>query len=270
MAPKRLETTLSVRVPLRLLAAGATEGPGPAPILIGMHGYGQDADSLLPVLLHVAPPASSFSRWKGLSRPISRARTPPFRGAASIGASRRARTTIAPSTAPASPKRSSWARRARRRSGARPSLRLQPALLFQLPPRTHPSTRRSLPRDRGDLRRHSRRVEVERARHLSLARDGRPPRLDARGRDLLSRQDRSLPRAPRGALPERHAQPLRRGPPRPVGLGGRSARVPGGARVRRPDAPDQPEADRPGMKHPHRRERFQGPSTMAGCLSEGS
>jgi predicted esterase len=57
MDPKRLETTLSVLVPLRLLAAGATEGPGPAPILIGMHGYGQDADSLLPILLHVAPPA---------------------------------------------------------------------------------------------------------------------------------------------------------------------------------------------------------------------
>jgi predicted esterase len=57
MGPKRLEATLSVRVPLRLLAAGATEGPGPAPILIGMHGYGQDADSLLPVLLRVAPPA---------------------------------------------------------------------------------------------------------------------------------------------------------------------------------------------------------------------
>src|ERR1019366_8368833 len=57
MAPKHLETTLSVGVPLRLLAAGATEGPGPAPILIGMHGYGQDAESLLPIL-HVAPPGS--------------------------------------------------------------------------------------------------------------------------------------------------------------------------------------------------------------------
>ena len=57
MAPKHLETTLSVRLPLRLLAAGATEGSGPAPVLIGMHGYGQDADSLLPILLHVAPPA---------------------------------------------------------------------------------------------------------------------------------------------------------------------------------------------------------------------
>jgi predicted esterase len=57
MDPKPLETTLSVRVPLRLLSAGATEGPGSAPILIGMHGYGQDADSLLPILLQVAPPA---------------------------------------------------------------------------------------------------------------------------------------------------------------------------------------------------------------------
>ena len=41
---------------MRLLATGATEGPRPAPILIGMHGYGQDADSLLPVLVQVAPP----------------------------------------------------------------------------------------------------------------------------------------------------------------------------------------------------------------------
>jgi predicted esterase len=57
MDPKPLETTLSVRVPLRLLSAGATEGSGPAPILIGLHGYGQDADSLLPILLQVAPPA---------------------------------------------------------------------------------------------------------------------------------------------------------------------------------------------------------------------
>ena len=65
MAPKRLETTLSVRVPLRLLAAGAAEGPGPAPILIGMHGYGQDADSLLPVLLRVAPPGSLVLSLEG-------------------------------------------------------------------------------------------------------------------------------------------------------------------------------------------------------------
>ncbi|MGZ5428051.1 MAG: alpha/beta hydrolase, partial [Thermoanaerobaculia bacterium] len=60
-----IEATLSVRVPLRLLAAGATEGPGPAPILIGMHGYGQDADSLLPVLLHVAPPGSLVLSLEG-------------------------------------------------------------------------------------------------------------------------------------------------------------------------------------------------------------
>ncbi len=56
MALKPLETTLSVRVPLRLLSAGTTEGAGSAPILIGLHGYGQDADSLLPILLRVAPP----------------------------------------------------------------------------------------------------------------------------------------------------------------------------------------------------------------------
>jgi predicted esterase len=57
MDPKPLETTLFVRVPVRLLAAGATGATGPAPILIGMHGYGQDADSLLPILLQFAPPA---------------------------------------------------------------------------------------------------------------------------------------------------------------------------------------------------------------------
>lgn len=56
MDPKLVKTTLSIRIPVRLLAAGATEEPGHAPILIGMHGYGQDADSLLPILLHVAPP----------------------------------------------------------------------------------------------------------------------------------------------------------------------------------------------------------------------
>ncbi len=55
MDPKVVETTLSVRVPLRLLTVGTIEGQGSAPILIGMHGYGQDADSLLPVLLGVAP-----------------------------------------------------------------------------------------------------------------------------------------------------------------------------------------------------------------------
>jgi predicted esterase len=56
MGPKFVEATVSVRVPLRLLAAGAKDGPGSAPVLIGMHGYGLDADSLLPVLLRVAPP----------------------------------------------------------------------------------------------------------------------------------------------------------------------------------------------------------------------
>jgi predicted esterase len=57
MDPKFVETTLFIRIPVRLLAAGAVESRGAAaPILIGMHGYGQDADSLLPVLLRVAPP----------------------------------------------------------------------------------------------------------------------------------------------------------------------------------------------------------------------
>jgi predicted esterase len=60
-----IEAILSVKVPLRLLAAGATDGPGKAPILIGLHGYGQDADSLLPVLLGVAPPGSLVISLEG-------------------------------------------------------------------------------------------------------------------------------------------------------------------------------------------------------------
>src|SRR5664280_2743228 len=71
---------------------------------------------------------SSFSRWKGPSRLISRARTPPFRGAASIGAPRRARTTIAPFTAPASPKQSpGLARTAAIRSASSSSASASPA-----------------------------------------------------------------------------------------------------------------------------------------------
>ncbi|MCM3875629.1 MAG: hypothetical protein NEA02_04345 [Thermoanaerobaculia bacterium] len=65
MDPKPLETTLSVRVPLRVLSARATDGPGPAPVLIGLHGYGQDADSLLPILLQVAPPDSLVLSLEG-------------------------------------------------------------------------------------------------------------------------------------------------------------------------------------------------------------
>jgi predicted esterase len=60
-----IEAFLSVEVPLRLLAAGAKEGPGPAPILIGMHGYGQDADSLFPILLGVAPPGALVLSLEG-------------------------------------------------------------------------------------------------------------------------------------------------------------------------------------------------------------
>jgi predicted esterase len=60
-----IEAILSVEVPLRLLATGATEGPRPAPILIGMHGYGQEADSLLPVLVQVAPPGTLVISLEG-------------------------------------------------------------------------------------------------------------------------------------------------------------------------------------------------------------
>ena len=51
-----VEAFLSVEVPLRLLAR-RPEGGGPAPVLVGMHGYGMDAESLLAVLLRVAPPS---------------------------------------------------------------------------------------------------------------------------------------------------------------------------------------------------------------------
>ena len=50
-----IEAALSIEVPLRLLARPA-EGPQPWPLLIGMHGYGMDAESLLEVLAKVAPP----------------------------------------------------------------------------------------------------------------------------------------------------------------------------------------------------------------------
>ncbi len=51
-----VEAFLSVEVPLRLLARRPEERR-PAPILLGMHGYGMDAESLLAVLVKVAPPS---------------------------------------------------------------------------------------------------------------------------------------------------------------------------------------------------------------------
>ncbi len=54
--PETIEAALSIEVPLRLLARPAS-GPPPHPILLGMHGYGMDAGSLLEVLARVAPPA---------------------------------------------------------------------------------------------------------------------------------------------------------------------------------------------------------------------
>jgi len=52
-----VETFLSVEVPLRLLARRPDGRMGSAPILLGMHGYGMDAESLLAVLEKVAPPS---------------------------------------------------------------------------------------------------------------------------------------------------------------------------------------------------------------------
>ncbi|MDL2717055.1 MAG: hypothetical protein PT977_04820 [Acidobacteriota bacterium] len=51
----QVEAFLSVAVPLRLLARRPEGGPGPAPVLLGMHGYGMDAESFLAVLLKTAP-----------------------------------------------------------------------------------------------------------------------------------------------------------------------------------------------------------------------
>jgi len=51
-----IEAVLPIEVPLRLIARPA-EGPAPWPVLLGMHGYGMNAESLLEVLAKVAPPA---------------------------------------------------------------------------------------------------------------------------------------------------------------------------------------------------------------------
>jgi predicted esterase len=53
--PQQVEAFLSVEVPLRLLARRPEEGAGPAPVLLGMHGYGMDAESFLAVLAKAAP-----------------------------------------------------------------------------------------------------------------------------------------------------------------------------------------------------------------------
>jgi predicted esterase len=52
-----VEAFLTVEIPLRLLARRPAEGAGPSPVLLGMHGYGMDAESLLAVLAKVAPPS---------------------------------------------------------------------------------------------------------------------------------------------------------------------------------------------------------------------
>jgi predicted esterase len=51
-----IEALLSVEVPLRVLARPPREGSGPAPVLLGMHGYGMNAESLLTILSRTAPP----------------------------------------------------------------------------------------------------------------------------------------------------------------------------------------------------------------------
>jgi predicted esterase len=53
---REVEAFLTVEVPLRLLARRPEEESGPAPVLLGMHGYGMDAESFLAVLARAAPP----------------------------------------------------------------------------------------------------------------------------------------------------------------------------------------------------------------------
>lgn len=53
---REVEAFLSVEVPLRLLARKPEGASGPDPVLLGMHGYGMDAESLLQVLVRTAPP----------------------------------------------------------------------------------------------------------------------------------------------------------------------------------------------------------------------
>lgn len=52
-----IEAFLTVEVPLRLLARRPEAVSGPSPVLLGMHGYGMDAESLLAVLAKAAPPS---------------------------------------------------------------------------------------------------------------------------------------------------------------------------------------------------------------------
>jgi predicted esterase len=54
---REVEAFLSVEVPLRVLARRPEAGVRPAPVLLGMHGYGMDAGSFLAVLAKAAPPA---------------------------------------------------------------------------------------------------------------------------------------------------------------------------------------------------------------------
>ncbi len=62
--PEYAETVLSVEVPLRLLFR-KPEGAGPFPLLLGMHGYGMDAESLLDVLAKAAPPTFLVASLQG-------------------------------------------------------------------------------------------------------------------------------------------------------------------------------------------------------------
>jgi predicted esterase len=52
-----VEAFLSVEVPLRVLARRPEAGAGLAPVILGMHGYGMDAESFLAVLSKAAPPS---------------------------------------------------------------------------------------------------------------------------------------------------------------------------------------------------------------------
>ena len=130
---REVEAFLSVEVPLRLLARRPEEGPGPAPVLLGMHGYGMDAESFLAVLLKAAPPSFLVLSLQGPhSTLVSGVDDPETKRGFHWGVSPRAednrlvhRRAVVAALA--------WAERERRRPRAHGPRGLQPALLVQLP-----------------------------------------------------------------------------------------------------------------------------------------
>ena len=217
-----IEAILSVEVPLRLLATGATEGPRPAP--------DPDRHARLrtwtpirssPSSSRSPPPGFLVLSLQGPAVGASRGRERPPRSgsAASTGAPRHEpddnravhRASVAEAIA--------WAG-AHGGDPARVVLfgfsqpcsfnyRLALAPPHGVPFRAIAAICGGIPGE----------WKTNDPGTTALARNGRPPRLDARGRDLLSRESaRALSRDPRVALPLGGAPPLRRRAPRALGV----------------------------------------------------